>query len=405
MRPLRALIALLFAAVTLTGCMKLDMNLEISESQDTVNGSMIFAIQKTYLTMGGKSPAEAFNDSKSLTEGLPAGSRTEVYEDAKFYGQRIIFENVPFSEFNDGEPDSPNLSHADGRYTFTLTAGGTEDDPQMEAFGDVFKEIEMTIAVTFPGRVIEHDDLAKVDGRKVTWVLPMDEKHTLRAVAEEASSMWLLMVIGGGLLGVLLLGAIIFIAIRATRRPHDPALNPANDGRIAEPPPGYNPATGAWSASPASTDPAWAPSGASGNAAWGPAGASGDAAWAPAAQVPPGTWAPGTTPADGSWSGPAPVVVPGPTPAEGSDSWEGSAGAEKRPGWAGPTLIEPPTEELSAREEEPPTAWTPPATPAAGTTGQLPPTAATGQLPPTAATGQLPPTAAYPTISDGPGRG
>lgn len=222
LRPLRAFAALLAAAFMLTGCMKIDMNLTIDADKDVIDGSLIFAMDKQVLALSGKSPEESFKDTGQLDD-LPKGSRSEIYDDGKFYGRKLFFEQVPFAEFN-STTDGPRISHADGRYVFSFDAESA-DLGDAAVLGPALDSIEYTIAVTFPGNVIERDSKARLEGRTVSWVLKLSEKHELRAVSEEPSSFpWLLLGAVAGLFGLLVVVGIIVLAVRMNKSAAEPAL-------------------------------------------------------------------------------------------------------------------------------------------------------------------------------------
>lgn len=227
MRPLRAVAALLLAAVMLTGCVKIDMDVTVSKESDTVTGSIIVALEKALLTIGGESPDKAFSKANMDTGALPPGSRTEVYDDGKYYGKRIIFDKVSFADFNKSSKesaDAPKLVHEGGKYTFSMTVNATPATASLgaasAAVANALANVEMKFAITFPGKVIEHDSHAKTEGNTARWSLKLNESYQLRAVAEEPQNIpWLVISIAGGLFCLLLVvGAVIF-AIRMTRRP------------------------------------------------------------------------------------------------------------------------------------------------------------------------------------------
>ncbi|HZM81671.1 MAG TPA: hypothetical protein VFC19_38610, partial [Candidatus Limnocylindrales bacterium] len=110
MRTLRAFTALMVAALTLTGCMKLDMDLSIDPRNDTLNGAFIVAVHKNVLTMEGKTAEQGFAATEKGLKEIPPGTRSEVYDDGMFYGRRIIFEQYPLAEFNRQNP-SASITH------------------------------------------------------------------------------------------------------------------------------------------------------------------------------------------------------------------------------------------------------------------------------------------------------
>jgi hypothetical protein len=226
MRPLRAVAALLLAAVMLTGCVKIDMDITVSKESDTVTGSIIVALEKALLTLGGEAPEKAFSKANMDSGAMPAGSRTEVYDDGKYYGKRIIFDKVSFADFNKSSKestDAPKLLHDGGKYIFTMRvtpAPSSSLGTANAAVANALASVEMKFAITFPGKVIEQDSHAKVEGNTARWSLKLNESYQLRAVAEEPQSIpWLVISVASGLFCLLLVvGAVIF-AIRMTRRP------------------------------------------------------------------------------------------------------------------------------------------------------------------------------------------
>ncbi|WP_144119618.1 LppM family (lipo)protein [Catellatospora sichuanensis] len=219
-KPLRTLAVLALAAFSLTGCMKLDMNMTVN-SDDTVDGTIIMALDKSVLQLSGKSPEQAFEEAgDSLTE-LPKGTRTEVYDDGKYYGKKIVYDDLPLTEFNTGEKGAPSITHANGKYLFTadLDTGADGLGPQAEMVKPFLSSLQITFAITFPGKVVEHDAKAVVDGDTVRWNVALGGKNELRAVAEEGSAFpWLVVAVVGGVLGLAVIAAIVFLAVWLTRR-------------------------------------------------------------------------------------------------------------------------------------------------------------------------------------------
>jgi hypothetical protein len=228
MRTLRALTALIIAAFALTGCMKLDMDLSIDGRSDTLSGRFIVAIDKNLLTLNGKTPEEAYAASERGLRELPAGSRSEVYDDGRFYGRKIIFERYPLAEFNRQNP-SGSISHEDGKYIFTMDGSNPVADSTPAALATALANLEITISVTFPGKVIEHDRQSTVQDRTVIWKLKLADFRSIRAVSEEEQRFpWMLLAMVTGLFGVFVVAGIVVLALRLGRKPEpEPVSSPA----------------------------------------------------------------------------------------------------------------------------------------------------------------------------------
>jgi hypothetical protein len=182
---------------------------------------MIFAMEKSLLIAGGKTPEEAFAGSADTVKDLPKGTRSQVYDDGKFYGRQVFFDNVPFAEFNGGDGTAPAFSHADGRYTFTMDAdmSGAAFGQNTAALKPFLDSVSVKVSVKFPGKVIERDNLAQLEGEDtVTWDLKMGSSHKLKAVSEEpATARWLLLAGVIALFGLLAVGGIVVLALRLNR--------------------------------------------------------------------------------------------------------------------------------------------------------------------------------------------
>ncbi|GIH08135.1 hypothetical protein Rhe02_62020 [Rhizocola hellebori] len=222
MRPLKACLALILAAFALTGCIKVEMAVAISDD-DMVSGSLIFGIEKAVLEQdkSGKAPAQIVNDAVAQIGAIPPSQRTEVYEDSKYLGRRFIFDRVPLAEFSRKDGSGPQIVHSGGLYTFTMNGDTATMDlgPTLQ-FYDLLNAAEFRISITFPGRVIERDNLATLSGNTVSWRVKLSSKHQFKAVSEEPVGFpWLL--VGGvaAIFGILIIIGIVVLVIRVNRRP------------------------------------------------------------------------------------------------------------------------------------------------------------------------------------------
>ncbi|HZM84112.1 MAG TPA: hypothetical protein VFC19_50985 [Candidatus Limnocylindrales bacterium] len=219
MRTLRAFTALIVAAVTLTGCIKLDMDLTIDPRNDTLNGSFIVAVNKNVLTMEGKTAEQGFANTESGLKEIPEGTRSEVYDDGMFYGRKIIFERYPLAEFNRKNP-SASITHKEGKYTFRMDGTNPVADSTPAKLITALANLEITISVTFPGKVIEHDQQSTLQDRTVVWKMKLADFREIKAVSQEESTFpWMLLAIVTGLFGTLVVAGILVLALRLNRKP------------------------------------------------------------------------------------------------------------------------------------------------------------------------------------------
>lgn len=221
MRIRKAARPLAYAAIALllAGCVKVDMNLEVSP-ENTVSGEAVLAVDESLVELSGQSPDTLFQEL-DLSD-LPEGATVEPYEDGGFIGQQVNFESVPLSEFSGGETlgaSGEELSivrvgdefRVDGRLDLSgeeFTGGQVP-----EQFLDTF---EFRIAVTFPGPV--RSATGSVDGNTVTWEPRIGQNTEIRAVASaipSGGSPWLLIALVAA--GALVLGAVLFLLLGRKR--------------------------------------------------------------------------------------------------------------------------------------------------------------------------------------------
>jgi hypothetical protein len=226
-------------ALALSGCIKLDMDLDIA-SDNTIDGAIVFALDKSLLTLGGGDPEDAFGDALTdapfPTEGTGGGSvTTEVYDEDGKYGARYVFTDMPLDAFNDEDLSITR----EGDYfvvTGTIdTTDGTDPDGSGSGSGsespapfpsELLGGFDVSVSMTFPGEVVEHT--GQLEGTTVTWrpegAEPIEISAKAKATADSgplglASSSSMLMY-GGIALAVLLVGALlVFLLVRRRGTP------------------------------------------------------------------------------------------------------------------------------------------------------------------------------------------
>jgi hypothetical protein len=205
-------------AVLLSGCMKLDMDLQVN-ADDTVSGKVIFALDKQLLELTGQSAEDVLGTDAPVptdAEGVSA----EPYEDDEFTGQQFSFDAVPLSRFNEGEdPDALQIVREGDvfRVSGALDLSGATGATGVPGFEDAFQGAELRIRISFPGEVTGSN--GSVDGNTVTWEPKVGERLEIHATASAIEGA------GGGSnlpLILILVGAVavlaIVIAVVASRR-------------------------------------------------------------------------------------------------------------------------------------------------------------------------------------------
>lgn len=238
-RALRAAAALA-VVLALSGCIKMDMDLTLDE--DLVSGSVILAMDKEFLDwaeqMGEGSADEFLGDIGAGEFEELEGATVEPYEDDSYLGQRVSFTDVSLDEFNQGDDSFGIVYDADGG---TYTVSGDMDmrdldmdDPAMEGAEDFMppgmmdalgQAFDITISITFPGEVREHD--GELSGTTVTWRPVPGELNEMNAVASAGGSSTgpVPLIVGVGL-AFLAVAVAAFLLIRRNRQ--QPGGQPAD---------------------------------------------------------------------------------------------------------------------------------------------------------------------------------
>jgi MYXO-CTERM domain-containing protein len=237
MRSVRRITAAVVLALLCTGCIKVDAALRL-HTDDTVDGSMTYAVSKDLLTLTGSSADDLFNQVASGA-ALPPGVayRTTDYSDDTFVGKTLTFSGVNVAEFQQGNIGGQTLSiqrvgdtfQVSGVVDLTKTTTG-HLQPGAEQLA---KDMQLRLAITFPGRVQQHTD-GVVLGNTITWTPTYGTKTEIRATGSALGDptgdpvLWITI---GGVVAVLVVAALVAFRRRRPRTPDaspaEPALGPA----------------------------------------------------------------------------------------------------------------------------------------------------------------------------------
>ncbi len=312
---------LLLAAATvllLTGCVKLDVDLTVSDN-DTVSGTYIIALDRSVLQLTGQDADQLYDQIAADFDpsGLPEGASAEIakYDQDNFVGATLTVKNVPIADINDlggtADPTSTNtfsLSHDGDEYHFRAvidTSSSAVGESPISVPAQVTDSAEIRVKMTFPGEVTETN--GSKDGTSVTWQPKLGETAELTATAKDSGGgssggggSNALLVIAAVIAALVLIGVIVVVVLTHRQRPasvppppEPPSGPPPGLGSLAPPP---SAAPSPFAPAPGTTPPPPPPPAA--------------AAPAPGAAPPPPPPAPAPAPA-----APAPPPpAPGPSP-------------------------------------------------------------------------------------------
>lgn len=212
-------------ALGLAGCVKMDVQLEL-QPDDTVDGSMVFAVSSALVEMSGEDPEELvaqMQEDMLSSDSGPANARTEKYDDGDFVGTTTYFDGEDLDLFATGASDEAlQITREGGEFV----VAGVMDMTEMGAdgVGALVEGMDIRIAVTFPGAVSDHN--GSLEGTTVTWEPVVGERLEMSArgsaVGGGAGSLPLPLLIGGAVLALLVIGGVLFVVLR--KRSDAPAV-------------------------------------------------------------------------------------------------------------------------------------------------------------------------------------
>lgn len=233
LRTTLRLLGIAAMALLLSGCLKLDQALTLNED-DTVDGEIVFAVNKSVLELADVS-ADEFLEQTTEGEGpVPEGVEfeTEPYEDDEYIGSRFTFEGAPLSAFENGAADELSITREGD--TFIVSGSFDASSEDLDPTGtpgaeEILDSFEVRISVTFPGEVEEAT--GEIDGNTVTWTPSLGETTEISArgsaVSGKIANPALLWIV----IGALVVLAVVVIAVVAGRKKGAP---PVAEGAVAD---------------------------------------------------------------------------------------------------------------------------------------------------------------------------
>ena len=216
MNKLRILIVILFTSVLLTGCVKMDLALEINADK-TVSGSLIYAISDGLAELGTTS--DETDPTTDLFDTSAEGVTVTEYKENGYTGTKVILDRVPMSAFNKegGESGGFQIIREENRITLKgeldLSTEETEGS-DIDEWGDalaksLFATADLKISVKFPVKVLSTTGTISQDGRTVTWKPQLGEKVDLTTTVELPNKNFILL----GIIGAAIILALIILLI------------------------------------------------------------------------------------------------------------------------------------------------------------------------------------------------
>jgi hypothetical protein len=208
MRSLLRTVVAAVAVLSLTGCIKYDVDAKINKDT-TLDGKLVVGLSSAVLSalptegkLSGK--AKFQKDLKADFKKLPKGVTGKLYDKGGFLGAEYAFKSLPAAAILDlgdsttsalDEPSSTSTKSKDSlvikkvgdKITFrgvvdlgagTASLTGTTEP----GLGDVFSSAEVRFRFTFPGKVTKSN--GKISGKTVTWTPKFGRSVTMTAEAK-----------------------------------------------------------------------------------------------------------------------------------------------------------------------------------------------------------------------------
>jgi hypothetical protein len=223
MRKLRLIGLISFMSLLLTGCVKMDLALEIN-SDKTVSGTMIYAISDALSELGTTS--EESDPTTDLFDTSAKGVTISDYKQDGYTGTKIVLDRVPMEAFNKAGGDTGGFQIIREENKITLkgeldlsSADTSEvDDSEWGAAlaKSLFATADLDISVKFPVKVLSTTGTISEDGRTVSWKPQLGEKVDLTTTVELPNQNFILAGIIAGIIA--LVGGVLFVILRTRRK-------------------------------------------------------------------------------------------------------------------------------------------------------------------------------------------
>lgn len=225
MHKLRLVIALLLSTILLTGCVKMDLALEIN-SDKTVSGTLIYAISDALSELGTTS--EDTDPTADLFDTSAEGVTVSEYKEDGYTGTKITLDRVPISAFNKQGGESGGFQIIRDENLITLKgeldlSSGDTDDSDISEWGDalaksLFATADLNISVKFPVKVLSTTGTISEDGRTVSWKPQLGEKVDLTTTVELPNRNLILMGIAAAALLLLIIAFLVVFKVRGRKK-------------------------------------------------------------------------------------------------------------------------------------------------------------------------------------------
>jgi len=224
MKILRMCIIALLSTVMLTGCVKLDLALEVN-TDSTISGSMIFAVSDSLADLGADA-SSGLPAADSLVDSKADGVTVTPYKKDGYTGSTYTFDRVPFSAFkSDGSTSNDirvertgNQIKLTGALDFSYGDSTDASDPFSNLLAQsISSSADLKISGKFPVKVLSSTGTISEDGKTVTWIPKLGEKLDLATTVEIPKALQFKTQLVYTFLGLLVI-LVLILALRQKRK-------------------------------------------------------------------------------------------------------------------------------------------------------------------------------------------
>ena len=233
MRKLRLMGLISLISMLLTGCVKMDLALEINADK-TVSGTMVYAISDALSELGTTS--EESDPTTDLFDTSAKGVTISDYKQDGYTGTKIVLDRVPMEAFNKDGGETGGFQIIREENTITLKGeldlssadtGGVDDSEWGAALAkSLFATADLDISVKFPVKVLSTTGTISEDGRTVSWKPQLGEKVDLTTTVELPTQNFIL---AGIIAGIVAIVAIVLFVMTKARRKKVNVTNASSD--------------------------------------------------------------------------------------------------------------------------------------------------------------------------------
>ena len=207
---------LLFAVLVLalTGCVKVDADLKVGKDE-TVSGKMLMAVDKNAAEKLGTTPDKIKEQIEtSIKKGAPKGVDCKSYEEGNYVGTECQLDKVPFKDMSGDDDGDLKFEKQGDKF---VVSGGTGDATDNLPNQSELPKPDVKFKITMPGKILEHDAGAKVDGNTATYTDPA-KMSTIKLTSDSSGGgfpAWALILII--VLVLLAIAAVVFFLLRGRK--------------------------------------------------------------------------------------------------------------------------------------------------------------------------------------------